>query len=189
MLKNQVKLLLWLLASFVLVELVNLLSGRALNHFAILPREVTSLPGILFMPWLHGSLGHFIANIVPLAIFWLLMLEYGLKRTLWVSVWIVLVTGLMVWLFGRFAYHVGASGLIYGQFGFLVLAGFYSRQLIKLLISLAVGFLYGGMVMGVLPSQPFVSWEAHLFGFIAGLLAAKFWHGSNTSKNWSNRAQ
>ncbi|GGO67091.1 rhomboid family intramembrane serine protease [Bowmanella pacifica] len=177
MLKNQLKVLLWLLASFAIVEVINFFSGRALNQLGILPREVTSLPGILFMPWLHGSLAHFMSNIVPLAIFWLLMLEYGLKRTLWVSLFIILSTGMLVWLFGRFAYHIGASGLVYGQFGFLVLAGFYSRQVIKLIISLAVGFLYGGMVFGVLPSQPFISWEAHLFGFASGLLAARLWHG------------
>ena len=171
------KVLGWLLVSFAAVELVNFFTARTLNHLGILPREVHSLWGIPISPWLHGSIQHFLSNIVPLAIFGVLMLEYGLKRYLLVSLWIIGFTGLLVWLFGRSAYHIGASGLVYGQFGFLLLAGFYHRQLIKILISVIVVFFYGSLLFGILPTQHFISWESHLFGLVAGLVAARYWNG------------
>ncbi len=177
MLKNQLKITLWLLGLFVAVEIINLLSGRSLNQFGLLPRELHALPGILTAPFLHGGLGHFLSNIIPLGIFAALMLEYGPRRALLIHLWIILVSGLLVWLLGRYALHIGASGLVYGQFGFLLLAGFYRRQLVKILISLGVGIVYGSMIFGVLPGRYFISWEYHLFGFIAGLVAAHYFNG------------
>lgn len=177
MLKNQLKITLWLLGLFLVVEIVNLFTGRSLNQFGLLPREAQALPGILLAPFLHSNLAHFFSNIIPLGIFSLLMLEYGLRRALLVNLWIILVSGILVWLLGRYALHIGASGLIYGQFGFLVLAGFYHRQFLKLLISVGVGVVYGSMIFGVLPGRAFVSWEYHLFGFIAGLIAAHYFNG------------
>ncbi|ALS99365.1 rhomboid family intramembrane serine protease [Lacimicrobium alkaliphilum] len=182
MLKNQFKITLWLLGLFVVVEIINLLSGRSLNQFGLLPREVQSLPGVLTAPFLHGNLGHFLSNIIPLAIFSLLMLEYGARRALLVNLWIILMSGILVWILGRYALHIGASGLIYGQFGFLLLAGFYHRHIIKILISLGVGVVYGSMIFGVLPGRAFISWEFHLFGFIAGLLAAHYFNGRKRDK-------
>jgi len=87
---------------------------------------------------------------------------------------LIIGTGLLVWLFGRNAYHLGASGIIYGYFGFLVLAGFLSRKIGLMLISVLVAVFYGAMVWGVLPSQPYISWESHFFGFVCGLLLAWF---------------
>ncbi|GGD58854.1 rhomboid family intramembrane serine protease [Lacimicrobium alkaliphilum] len=177
MLKNQLKITLWLLGLFLVVEIINLFTGRSLNQFGLLPREVEALPGILLAPFLHGNLAHFLSNIIPLGIFSLLMLEYGLRRALFVNLWIILVSGILVWLLGRYALHIGASGLIYGQFGFLVLAGFYHRQFLKILISVGVGLVYGSMIFGVLPGRSFISWEYHLFGFVAGLIAAHYFNG------------
>ena len=83
--------------------------------------------------------------------------------------------GLCVWVLGRNAMHIGASGIVYGLFGFLVVAGFYSKKLHLLLISLVIAFLYGGMIFGVLPTQRFVSFEYHFFGFVMGVLSARLW--------------
>jgi membrane associated rhomboid family serine protease len=85
----------------------------------------------------------------------------------------MLVSGLGVWLFGASGVHVGASGLIFGYLGFLLLRGYFERNFPSILLSLIVGFLYGGAIWGVLPTQPGISWEGHLFGFIGGVLAAR----------------
>lgn len=163
------------------IEGLNLLTGRALNQFGLIPREVSALPGILLSPFLHGNLWHFFSNIVPICVFCFFMLQYGTRRFVVVTLFIIVATGLLVWLFGREARHVGISGLVYGYFAFLLLAGFLSRKPKLIVISLIVGFFYGGLIFGVLPSRPFVSWESHLFGFVAGLVAAKRWADMNAA--------
>ncbi|WP_416305437.1 rhomboid family intramembrane serine protease [Neptunicella sp. SCSIO 80796] len=179
---KQVKTVLIILAVVTLVEVLNLFSQRWFNQFGLLPRDINHLIGIFTSPFLHGSFSHYLSNILPLAVFSLLMLQYGTKRFALVSLWIIVASGLLVWLFGRTAYHVGASGLIYGYFGFLILAGFMAKKLKLILISLLVGFVYGGLVYGVLPSDRFfVSWEYHLFGFITGLIAARYWVRKRTT--------
>ncbi|WP_340679137.1 rhomboid family intramembrane serine protease [Paraglaciecola sp.] len=173
--KQQIKWVVVLVAVLTLIEVLNLLSGRMLNQLGNIPRYVPGLKGVIFGPFIHGSLQHFFSNIIPLAIFTYLMLQYGSRRYLLVSIWIIILSGMLVWLFGRSASHVGASGLIYGYFGYIVLAGFLGKSIKLLLISLLVAFFYGGLIFGVMPTSPFVSWESHLFGFIAGLIAAKLW--------------
>lgn len=170
---QQLKIVASLFVFFSLVELANVLTGRALNNFGNVPRYVEALPGILFSPFLHGSIWHFLSNIVPLCIFSFLLLQYGARRFVYASVWIIVLTGILVWLFGRHAMHIGASGLVYGYFAFLLLAGFLSKRKRLIVISLLVGFFYGGMIFGVLPGRPFISWESHLFGFLAGLIVAR----------------
>ena len=91
-----------------------------------------------------------------------------------VSIFIILVGGLGVWAFGRSVIHIGASGLAFGYFGYLVARGWYERRLGSILIAIIVIVLYCGLIVGVLPAPGFVSWEAHLFGLIAGVLAARF---------------
>lgn len=152
------------------IEVLNALSGRALNHFGLLPGG--SLQGILLAPFLHADTMHFSANFIPLAVFLFLLLQHGWWHCLLVSILVIVLGGLGVWFFGRHSIHVGASGLIYGYFAYLFLAGVLSHSLKLWLIALFVGLGYGGIVLGVLPTRADVSWEAHLFGFLAGLLAA-----------------
>ncbi|MGS2721926.1 rhomboid family intramembrane serine protease [Paraglaciecola aestuariivivens] len=179
--KQQVQLVLSIFLLLSIIEILNLLTGRMLNQFGLIPRYVPGLKGIIFGPLLHGSLQHYFSNIIPLAIFSYLLLQYGLKRFVLVSLWIVIFTGVLVWLFARPATHLGASGVIYGYFGYLLLAGLLSKKFKLILISLLVAFFYGGLIWGILPATPFVSWESHLFGFIVGLLAAKLWAKSSPS--------
>ena len=161
------------------IELVNFFTGRSLNHLGIIPRETAALRGIVLAPFLHGSVMHFMSNIVPFALFSFLLLHHGLIRYILVSCCCILATGSLVWFFGRDAIHVGASGVIYGYFGYLVLAGILSREFKLAFISLIVGFGYGGLIFGVLPGLPHLSWESHLFGFLTGLFCAFLW-GSET---------
>jgi membrane associated rhomboid family serine protease len=171
---KQIKWVAVICLLLVLIEAINLLTNRSLNSFSIYPRNLSSLPYIISAPWLHGSLSHFLSNIVSLSVFAFLLLQYGKRRFIKVSIGIVVICGMLVWVFGRSAYHLGASGVVYGYFGYLVLAGVLSKKVSLILISLAIGFLYGGIIWGVLPIMPGVSWESHLFGFIAGLILA-YW--------------
>jgi membrane associated rhomboid family serine protease len=162
---------------WVLEILDNLLFQRilrgGLDQFGVYPRTFLGLRGLVFAPFLHGSYYHVAANTVPfLVLGWLIMLRN--TADFWsVSVVSALVSGLGTWLFGRSAYHIGASGMIFGYFGYLLFRGYFERSITAIAISLIVIFAYGSMIYGVLPTQPWISWEGHLFGFIGGAIAAK----------------
>lgn len=173
-LKQQLVWVSYIVGLLLIIEAVNMLTGRYFNQFSIYPRSLTHLPYIFTAPFLHANFTHFTSNVVTLAIFSLLLLQFGGKRFIIVSLGLIVLTGLMVWTLGRGSFHLGASGVIYGYFGYLVLAGFLNRNWFQIVISVTVAFFYGGMILGVLPNQPYISWESHLFGFIAGLCLAWF---------------
>ncbi|MEM6663657.1 MAG: rhomboid family intramembrane serine protease [Pseudomonadota bacterium] len=156
------------------IELVNQLLGHGLNStFGLRPRSITGLIGIPAMPLLHGGLGHIIANTFPLAILGTIGLMVAPRRFIAASFVIVLISGLAVWVFARGGVVVGASGLVFGWFGLLVALGVLERSLRAILGAVIVIVIYGGMIWGVLPQQSVqVSWEAHLFGALAGAAAA-----------------
>ena len=124
-------------------------------------------------PFLHGGLGHVISNTVPLLILAGFVALRGPSRLLYVTLIVVVVGGAGVWVFGRTAAHVGASGLVFGYFGYLMASGWYDRRPLSIIIAVGVFFLYGTLLFGVFPTAGFVSWEGHLFGLIAGVLAAR----------------
>ncbi len=145
-----------------------------INSYGVIPRSVSGLVGIPISPFLHANLGHLLSNTVPLTI--LLLLLAGSKAKSWaIVVWIVFLSGSLLWLFGRPAIHIGASGLIYGLIAFLIVSGLVERRIVPLVISIAVGFLYGGTLLaGIVPHlQSHVSWDGHLFGAIAGGVVAR----------------
>ena len=153
---------------------VNVLLGGALLRFGIVPRTTDGLVGILAAPFLHANLAHLVANTVSFLLFgWLVMLRdrrhFGV-----VTLFAMLGSGMMSWTLGApGSVHIGASGVVFGFFGFLLLAGFYARSAGSILLSLAVAVLWGGTVFGVLPGTPGVSWQGHLGGFLGGVLAAR----------------
>lgn len=154
-------------------EFINGFFGHALNAFGIYPRDVNTLPGIILWPFLHGSFAHLAMNTTPL----LIMGYFVALRGPWIFVkttlMILMIGGLGVWLFGRPAYHIGASGLVFGYFGFLVTIGIVERSIGSLVIASFTLFYYGGLILGILPIDSFVSWEGHLFGLLAGILSAR----------------
>ena len=177
-LMGEVKSQIGILAAFVglmwALEILDLFLGGALNQFGIRPHSIVGLRGILFAPFLHGSLLHLIANTVPFVILgWLVML----RRTsdFWpVTIIVMLVAGLGTWLFAPpWTVHIGASGVVFGYLGFLLSLGYFERSIGAIAMSLLVGMLYGGMIWGVLPGQLGISWQGHLFGFLGGILAAQ----------------
>ena len=172
--KLQVRTLATIVAVLWGIEIVDFaFFGGALNNLGIKPRRVEGLWGILFAPFLHGDFLHLIANTLPLvSMGWLIMLRDE-SDLVAVTIITALIGGVGTWLIGTPATHIGASGVIFGYFGFLLLRGYFERSLVAIAFSIVVAFLYGGIIWGVLPSQPGISWEGHLCGFIGGIIAAR----------------
>ncbi|MEO0371249.1 MAG: rhomboid family intramembrane serine protease [Pseudomonadota bacterium] len=157
------------------VQALNDVSGYGLNTlFGLIPRHMAGIDGVLAMPFLHGSYDHLISNTPPLLMMGGLLALTATRALVAVNAVIVILGGALVWLFGETAIHVGASGLIFGWFGFLVARGFVDRSPITLATSVLIAVLYGSIVWGMVPGQTGISWEAHLFGALAGVAAAIF---------------
>ena len=157
------------------VEAVNQLFGHSLNQqFGLVPRSADGLIGIATMPFLHGGVGHTAANTLPLLVLGLTVLIVAPQRFKFATLGIIASSGFAVWLLARpDTVHVGASGLVFGWFGFVVGLGLIERSLRAILGAVIVIAIYGGMVSGVLPTGTGnISWEAHLFGALAGALIA-----------------
>ncbi|MGE3536328.1 MAG: rhomboid family intramembrane serine protease [Candidatus Tectimicrobiota bacterium] len=155
------------------IELLNTLLGHRLNTWGLVPRTFEGLLGIPFSPLLHGSVFHLAVNTVPLAILGGLVMLQGRDTFLYASLGIIVLGGAGVWVIGRHALHVGASGLIFGYFGYLVARGWYSREPLALLGAGLTVLLYSSILWGVVPSRLPISWEAHLCGLGAGMLMAR----------------
>ena len=148
-------------------------AGR-LDGLGIRPRSLLGLRGVLLAPLLHGDFDHLAANTPPLLLLgWLVMLR-DVRHFFVVGFLATVVGGLGVWLVGSASsVHIGASILIFGLFGYLVLRGWFDGKVLSILGSFAVAVLWGSLFFGVLPGQPGISWEGHLFGFCGGALAAR----------------
>jgi membrane associated rhomboid family serine protease len=146
-----------------------------LNRFGIIPRHFSSLPGILWSPFLHVSVAHLTANTLPLLILGAILCGRSLAEFFEVVVVGILLTGLLTWIFGRTASHVGASGLIFCFFGYITSMAYFRRTFGTLLLSVVCLIGYGGMLKGVLPTSAPVSWEGHAAGLVAGIALAWIW--------------
>jgi hypothetical protein len=173
--KTQVTILVGFVALFWLIEILDLaVFGGMLETFGIVPHSLIGLRGIVFAPFLHGGIGHLLANTLPFVILgWLVMVQE--TTDFWIVTFLsAVIGGLGVWVLGiPGTLHVGSSILIFGYLGFLMLRGYFQRNLPSIALSLLVIFLYGGLVWGVLPGAQGISWQGHLFGFIGGGVAAK----------------
>lgn len=157
------------------VETVNFfLFGNSLTSYGILPRTMIGLPGIILWPFLHANYYHLISNTTPLVVMGWFVALHGKDNFIKISSFISVLSGIMVWIFAfSSGFHVGASGLLCGYFGYLVANGIIKRNQMSVLISIFVIFFYGSSILfGLLPIFPGVSWEGHLFGLIAGVAAA-----------------
>jgi membrane associated rhomboid family serine protease len=175
-LKSHVKILAIAISIFWIVFIVNtfVFSG-GLNSLGILPQRLIGLRGILFAPFLHGSFYHLVSNTVPFVILGWLVMSRGISDFYFVSIMSAVVGGLGTWLIGRpYSVHIGASGVIFGYFGYLLFRGYFEKSFVAIAISIVIATTYGGLIWGVLPTRSYISWEGHLFGFIGGIIAAKF---------------
>lgn len=172
--KNDVKHL-WFPAGFtvliiILYALLN--SFAAFTTFGVYPRTVQGLQGILFSPLVHGSWEHVLSNALPLAILGGLLFTIYREIAYKVFFIIYFTTGFWVWIMARDSYHIGASGVLYGLWTFILFSGFMRRRADLVVASFFVAFLYGSMFWGLFPLIPHVSFESHIAGAMAGIMCA-----------------
>ena len=160
-----------LLIAWVIEAVDQFLLGGSLDRFGIHPRNFYGLLGIPLMPWLHGGFAHLSANTLPFLALGYIMLKSEGRRFFYSSAIIILLGGLGTWLIaGKGEVHIGASGLIYGYFGYVMTRAIIEKRPIWLLTGILVALFYGGMIFGVLPQNQLpVSWEGHLTGMLAGI--------------------
>ena len=160
--------LLWVL------EIIDSVSGHRLDAYGVRPRTDEGLIGVVVAPTLHFGFDHLISNTVPVAVLGFLTLASGIARGLLATAIIWVVAGLGVWVVGdSFSNHAGASALVFGWIVYLGVRGFLNRSWSQVALGVVVLVIYGGVLWGVLPGQPGVSWEGHLCGAIGGALAAR----------------
>jgi membrane associated rhomboid family serine protease len=173
-LKIQAMVLGGTLAVFWAVFVVNSLLGGSLLSLGVIPRTTIGLRGLLFAPFLHGSFSHIAANSIPfLALGWMVMLRDE-RHFLPVTLAGMLGSGLIAWLLGApGSVHIGASGVIFGYLGYLMLTGWYTRSFGSILVSVIVTLVWGSLVFGMMPGAAGISWQSHVGGFLGGVLAAR----------------
>lgn len=159
-------ILLWL------VKLIEVSENIELFYLGLYPRRISGLIGIITSPLIHANFNHLVNNSVPLFFLSLALFFFYHKVALRVFFYAYFLTGIMVWIFARASYHIGASGLIYAFGSFLFFGGIIRQNVNLLAISLLVTFLYGSMVWGIFPYKPDMSWESHLMGMMTGLALA-----------------
>jgi len=155
------------------VELVNALDGYRLDRDGIVPRSLSHLDGIVFAPFLHASFSHLLANTVPFVVLGFAIALAGAGRLLLVSLIVALVSGAGTWLTAPGGtVTVGASGVVFGYAAYLISRGLFNRRTVEIVLGVIVLLIFGGALISDLIPHTGISWEAHLFGGIGGVLAA-----------------
>lgn len=154
------------------IQFIQWVAGKELIYLGVFPGKISGLPGILTAPLIHADFSHLISNSITLFLLFFGMLYFYRSIAIKVFFIIYVFDGILVWLFARPSYHVGASGLIYGFAAFLFFSGVFRKDKRSMALSLLIVFLYGGMIWGVLPTKPEVSFESHLFGALTGIVCA-----------------
>jgi membrane associated rhomboid family serine protease len=152
--------------------IVAMVAGKSAARLGVGPRQASGLLGILTAPFVHANVAHLAANLPPFVILGALVLRRNEAQFIEVAVTIALAQGVLLWLFGRNASHVGMSGVIFGFLGYLLATAWFTKTTSDLLVAGGVLLFYGGMLAGVKPVRDGTSWEAHLFGLVAGLARA-----------------
>ena len=165
-----------------LVHLVHVVFDVSFTSYGVYPRSIKGLIGILFSPLIHGSFSHLFNNSLPILILGTLLFYFYKEVAFKVSIWIYLMVGFWTWVYAREAYHIGASGLLYGLFSFLLLSGFIRKNKNLISLSFSVVFLYGSLVWGIFPIDVQISFEGHLWGFVAGTILAIYFRKQGTQK-------
>lgn len=159
-----------------------------LHVYGVLPRSESGLIGILTMPLVHADFAHLSSNSVPLLVLGFVLFLFYPSVALRVSLLLYVVGDALVWAAARESYHIGASGVVYGLIAFVFFSGVFRKDIKSIALALITVFLYGGAVWGVLPTEPGISWEGHLFGAIVGIACAWMFRNSDPPDkyDWEN---
>ena len=157
------------------IKMIETWLGLSFSYLGVQPRTLLGLIGVVTAPVLHGSVGHLINNTLPLLVLGTLVLSIYPRAAARSIALIWLGSGLGIWIIGRESTHLGASGLAHGLMFFLFVLGLLRRDRPAIAAAMIAFFLYGGMLLTILPGDPQVSWEAHMSGAVCGVLAALFW--------------
>ncbi len=175
--KTALKYSLSLVGIIFAVHLYTLYFNISLTHWGIFPRETSGLMGILTAPFVHGSWHHLFSNAAPLLVTTTIIYFFYPRVAVASFVFIYLLTGITVWLFGRSSFHIGASGIVYGLVSFIFWTGIFRRNMKSIILALVVTILYSGYLGGIVPFKEGVSWESHLLGGIMGIFVAFLFKG------------
>ncbi len=165
-----------------LIQIVQFIFHISFVRLGLLPRTLTGLLGIITAPLIHAGFGHLFSNTIPLLFLGTGILYFYPKSGVKVFVLVYLVPGIFVWLLARSAYHIGASGMVYGLVTFLFFSGIIRRDTRSIALALIVTFLYGSIIWGVIPQNDGISWEYHLFGSLTGIYCAFIYRKSDPYK-------
>ena len=162
-----------LVAAMWVLEVVDVVLDGRLDRLGIEPRDADGLTGVVLAPLLHGGFGHLLSNTVPFLVLGAVVALSGLVRLLGVTALVTVVGGLLTWLLAPGdTLHVGASGVVFGYAAYLVTRGFFDRRLLSFATGALVALAYGTTLLFGLVPRPGISWQGHLFGAVAGVLAA-----------------
>ncbi len=161
--------------AFWIVEIIEQTTGTTFVNFGVYPLHLKGLPGILFSPFIHAGFNHLISNSIPFFILFFALIYFYRRISYRIFFQLYILSGLCVWLAGREAWHIGASGVIYAMAAFHFISGVIRNDVRLLTLSVVVVFLYGGMVWGMLPIDPKTSWEGHLWGAVSGIVLAIYY--------------
>ena len=154
------------------IHITSYLTHTSFARFGLEPRDISGLKGIVTSPLIHGDFNHLISNSIPLLVLMTMLFLFYRKVALPSFITIYILTGIAVWIFAKDAFHIGASGVVYGLVAFVFWSGIFRRNVISIVLSLIVTILYSGLFLGIFPTQDGVSWESHLFGALAGIVTA-----------------
>ncbi len=154
------------------IKLLEIFLGQNFIEWGLFPRTWHGLMGIFTCPLIHSSFAHLFSNSVPLLVLGAMTFYFYRPIAFSVFFWVYLMSGIWLWAAGREAYHIGASGLVYGFASFLFFSGIFRKERTLMVLSLLVVFLYGSLIWGIFPIYKQISWEAHLLGSLAGFITA-----------------
>ena len=156
-----------------IVELINSSFNLHLEQYGVEPRTFVGLRGVIFMPWLHSDWGHLLDNTVALLGLGVIVILAEGRRFASTTLILALITGLGTWAIADLGQakstHIGASGLVYAYFGYIMARAIWGRRLVWAVVGIVVAVVYGGMIGGIFPKGDYISWEAHLVGLLGGV--------------------
>jgi len=160
---------------FWIVEILEQTAGWSFVEWGIYPLHAKGLFGIVFSPFIHSDFNHLISNSIPFFILMFMLIYFYRRISYRIFIQMYLLAGICVWLSGREAWHIGASGVVYAMAAFHFVSGIIRNDTRLLTLSVVVVFLYGGMIWGIFPINPDISWEGHLWGAVSGVVLAFYY--------------